>query len=305
MRTRIAGWPAARRDRIVLANHPGDGERRANRVVGMIVHPRQAAPHRHDEIADVFVDHALLVVDAGTEQCEMVVEQVCRLLLGQVLGMGRELDDVAEHHRHVAPARAHRVLAEFHQPKDQAMRHVGAEPFQRAARLVEAVAGIVDLAQPRTAMERPVEFQAFDQFGGRGDGADRPRHAEPDQQRQQKGDRQRGRADDGAVGQTVEIAGRVLDREILAHQPGLALAAVTAQLAIDEHPAPSLGLDDVTEIAQCAIDLRIAHRRIPDPGQHGIVDFLDGGQRPLFGQAKAARIDQPAVGQHLVVVRPG
>src|SRR5437660_241251 len=72
---------------IVLADHPGDGQRSANRAVGVVVDPRQAAPHRHDRIADILVDHALLVIDAGAEQGEMMVEQVGGVLLGQLLGL--------------------------------------------------------------------------------------------------------------------------------------------------------------------------------------------------------------------------
>jgi hypothetical protein len=95
------------------------------------------------------------------------------------------------------------------------------------ARLVEAVAGIVDLAQPRAEVERLVELQPLDRLGGRGDCADRARHRESDQQRQQGRDRKRGAADDGAVGQPVEIAGGVLERKVLPDQPGF--RAIAAQ----------------------------------------------------------------------------
>ncbi len=54
------------------------------------------------------------------------------------------------------------------------------------------------------------------------------------------------------------------------------------------------------ERAQRAVDLRAAHRRIPDAGEHRIVDFLDGGQRPFVREAEPARIDQPPMRQHLV-----
>ena len=59
--------------RIVLADGPGDGQRRANRVIGMVLHAGQPAPHRHNRIADILVDHAVLMVDAGAEQGEVVV----------------------------------------------------------------------------------------------------------------------------------------------------------------------------------------------------------------------------------------
>ncbi len=97
-------------------------------------------------------------------------------------------------------------------------------------------------------------------------------------------------ADDGAVGQPVEVAGRLLDREILPDQPGIGAEAL--QLAIDEDPAPPPFLDDMTERAQRPVDLRRTHRRVPDLGQDRVVDFLDRRQRPLFGQAEPARIDQ-------------
>ena len=77
---------------------------------------------------------------------------------------------------------------------------------------------------------------------------------------------------------------------------------VAGDLAVDEHPAPAADLDDMAEIAERPIDLRAAHRRIPELGQHGIVDLVDGGQRLVFGQPEPARIDQPAMRQHLVVV---
>ena len=259
----------------------------------------QAAPHRHHGVADVLVDHALLVVDAGAEQCEMMVEQVGGLLLGQVLGLRRELDDVAEHHGHVAPARAHRVLAELHQPEDQAVRHVGAEPFQRAARLVEAVAGIVDLAQPRAAVERLVEFEPLDRLGRRGDGADRARHAEPHQQRQQRRDRERRRRrrwrrwsagrdrwSRPRAGSTARPA-RDRGRSGAARGRRTPSAAPRASTTWPTSPSARSICGD-------------AHRRIPDPGEHGIVDFLDGRQRPVLREAEAARIDQPAMRQHLV-----
>ena len=56
----------------------------------------------------------------------------------------------------------------------------------------------------------------------------------------------------------------------------------------------------MAERAQRPVDLRRAHRRVPDLGQHRIVDFLDRRQRPLFRQAQSARVDQPARRQDLV-----
>ena len=135
-----------------------------------------------------------------------------------------------------------RVLAELHQPEDQAVRHVGAEPFQGAARLVETVAGIVDLAQPRAAVERLVELQPLDRLGGRGDGADRARHRQPDQQRQQGGDSERGAADDGAVGQPVEVAGGLLQRKVLPDQPGLGAVAQRACGSTNTQRRPSASM---------------------------------------------------------------
>ena len=292
MRTRIGGWPAARRTALSSRDHAGDGERRAHRMVGMVLHARQAAPHRHHGVADVLVDHALLVVDAGAEQREVMVEQVGGLLLGQVLGLRREFDDVGEHHRDVAPARAHGVLAELHQPEDQAVRHVGAEPFQRAARLVEAVAGIVDLAQPRAAMERLVELQPLDRLGRRGDGADRARHAEarsaaPAAPRPRAWRRRRWRR--WSAGRDRRWRPRAGSTARPARARGRSRAA-------RDRRTPSAGPSASTTwpSVPSARSIRgVAHRRIPDPGQHRIVDLLDG--RQLAGPRRGrGRADRPA-----------
>ena len=284
--------------RIILADHAGHFESGLHRMVGMVLHLKQAAPHRHHAVADILVDHPLLALDAGAEQGEVMVEHLGGFLLVQLLGLRREAHDVGEHHRDIAPARNDRALSELHQAQHQSVGHVGTEPFQRTTRLVEAVAGIVDLAQPRTAMEGHVEFQLLDRFRGRRDGADRAGHAQPHEQRQQGGNRESDAADDGTVGQPVEIARRLLNREILPNQPRI--GAEAAQFAIDEHPAVAVDLDDMAEAAERPIDPLRTNRSTPDMGQHRIVDLLDGGQRMLFGKAEAARIDQAAMRQHLV-----
>ena len=269
-----------------------------NRVVGMVLHRRKTTPHRHHAVADILVDHAQVVLDTAAQQGKMMVEHVGRFLLRQLLGLRREAHDVGEHHGDDPPARRHRILAQLHQSEDETARHIGAEPFQRPTCLVEAVPGIVDLAQPRLAVERLVELELLDQLRGRGQGADGPRHAEPHHQRQQRGDGQRDAADDSPVGQPVEVAGRILDREILPDQPGL--GAEPLEFAIDEHPAPTALLDDVPQRSQRPVDLRRPHGRVPDLGEDGVVHLLDGGQGSRLGEAEPAGIDQPARRQHMV-----
>jgi hypothetical protein len=66
-----------------------------------------------------------------------------------------------------------------------------------------------------------VELQPLDRLGRRGDGADRARHAHAHQEREQQRHGECRGADDGAVHQPVEVGGRLLDREVLADQPGL------------------------------------------------------------------------------------
>ena len=103
MRTRIGVLPAARAHLrcprwITLAI--ASAARIA--AAGMVLGAPDSGPHTAiTEVADVLVDDAVLVLDAGAEQGEVVVEQLGGLVLGQVLGLRRELDDVGEHHREV------------------------------------------------------------------------------------------------------------------------------------------------------------------------------------------------------------
>ena len=64
----------------------------------------------------------------------------------------------------------------------------------------------------------------------------------------------------------------------------------------------AVGLDDVAERAQRAVDRRAVDRRIPDVRQHRIAELLDGRQRLVLGELEAAGIDQQPMRQHLVVV---
>src|SRR5215831_14011439 len=56
----------------------------------------------------------------------------------------------------------------------------------------------------------------------------------------------------------------------------------------------------MAEPAQCTIDLRTAHRWIPDLRQNRIIHLVDGGQRMFLREAKAARIDEAAMRQYLI-----
>ena len=49
----------------------------------------------------------LLVVDTGAKQREVMVQQLGGLVLGQALGLRRELDDVGEHHRDLRGGATH------------------------------------------------------------------------------------------------------------------------------------------------------------------------------------------------------
>ena len=105
---------------VVLAHHPDNGQRGPYGGIGMILLALQAAPYRHHGVADVLVDHAVLALDAGAEQREVMVEQLGRVLFGQVFGLRGKFDDVGEHHGNGASARGHCILAELHQAAHQA-----------------------------------------------------------------------------------------------------------------------------------------------------------------------------------------
>ena len=69
----------------------------------------------------------------------------------------------------------------------------------------------------------------------------------------------------GTLGHIVEADGRrwvFVYRKVAGNRPRAMASAYSRDLAIDEHPAPAVRLDDVAERAERAIDARDTHRRI-------------------------------------------
>ena len=83
---------------------------RAHRVLGMIGIVQRRVPERHDAIADIFVDRALVARDDLRHRRQKMVHEMGQGLRIHPFREGREAPDVAEHDRHDPHLAAEREL---------------------------------------------------------------------------------------------------------------------------------------------------------------------------------------------------
>ena len=94
---------------VALLRHPvPDGERRADRALGVVLVRGRSAEERHHRVADELLDGAAEALELLAQVRVVRGEQAADVLGIELLGAGGEADEIGEEHRHDLALLAHR-----------------------------------------------------------------------------------------------------------------------------------------------------------------------------------------------------
>jgi len=241
----------------------------------MILLTARRAPERHDAVADILVDGAVLGLDAARDQREMRVQHVGDFARVLVLRQGREARDVGEHHGDGAAARREAVgLRRVHQAFDQAPGHVGLEPPQRADHAVERLRRLTQLGDGGfRRLGDVVELETADLVGGQRQGRDRLAHRLGDPPQQEQRQREDGAAGDQDGQETLKQhvgPGRARD-----HADGPGQRRDGRELCGDHHVFDLVDDDEGrTQAVEILQQVRVFMLSVDVGGQDAVAEFL-------------------------------